>query len=1133
MEKGRGRGRRLGTKASRPPLEFAGDDEEKVSPEKVVQSKIDAFTVPDDELKSPVQISRKRDDDGDYDPEEDGDDEDDDEVVVVKQRSTGRVLRLAKRHTVDEESIALDVQLLKCGLSKADLLVMSKDDKKEMLKIFQESQQDNEVNQLQRRAFFKEADIRYEDFVLEQGKATENQQSKSDAVSAAQGAPDEEETQAPEDDFMTFGQTLDEDASRKGHDENGEDGSQHGDVEEGGMRNSPDEEETQPYELEQDLLSRMMSKKRMVSVQQVQETSENDEAIPKNKKSKIQDDDSPRPRFHFEFEENEDLPPPSPIPATLVNKRRLKQKKSKRPFLMFAPSSLSPVEYTMKIIQYFDEYFLTLREVQCGSATMLAWGDPVCEGRHMPNSLDVFTCKPVRPAVFQPGKSLFSDDEPAPPKQKTLTNMTIDDAFGFESLDEPKPSNSRADRYEKRKRHRYGEYAVIIEDDDFTRDPDFTFVRKPPPKKGRGKGQGKSSSTNKETDCVRDVAKSPVFDKSTAAGAAHSDDTLPDLNIESDDTPPLPTFHIDSNSIGFEGPAAGQSAPTAITHQRLRAGDDEESDSILKPGKGTTNANTRGVGSTKRGGNIGVGSSKSPEKMDFVEEADSWRSSAGRKRSSFLIDDNVKGRMKLALKTSCENISSSSSRENSQNEDSDKKVNIPAEKLTITRKIIRKIQSIISPATKSQEDRIQEAAVNDLNELPGGDRIVRALDYHSPQASQDLFSNDTQELDDPCPSPTFPGCPPVTFPRGSDVGTDGSKTRIKSVGNIPPGGFVTSKNEPNSEFDEPLWNLQGQDPDDALRNYPDKSDAKRTARPNRGARNKPTSQDVNDNVSAWRTRVELSDDGDPVQVQHKRPPVGRRKTAAGSASDKTRREEVGENVMEAGSSRRRLIRPPQKKRKMEAEAIAVLESEEEEEDPVPQIVEPQVDCPLCGDPYPQSRIEVHASECDGISQKNDKRLTRSSANTPERKKYPDRLQHTSRPRNQQADVRHREREAARFSSSDSDSDDPGHPLPPASLYGINTSVIPDHAPKEDLFDMARQMAVPRRARKPKPVVDGEACYICDGMFKKGKEYEEHVNRCMDAQQEQQRRIMQSFSKERSQSVDNEDGGDEPGQSGHE
>jgi hypothetical protein len=29
----------------------------------------------------------------------------------------------------------------------------------------------------------------------------------------------------------------------------------------------------------------------------------------------------------------------------------------------------------------------------------------------------------------------------------------------------------------------------------------------------------------------------------------------------------------------------------------------------------------------------------------------------------------------------------------------------------------------------------------------------------------------------------------------------------------------------------------------------------------------------------------------------------------------------------------------------------------------------QIDCPLCGDPFPQSKIELHASECDGMSHK--------------------------------------------------------------------------------------------------------------------------------------------------------------------
>jgi thiaminase len=75
---------------------------------------------------------------------------------------SGRTRRHAKRQTVDEEDLALDTRLMKCGWAMADICVMTKNDKKEMLMIVQESQQVAQVNQERRKAFCKEADINYE-----------------------------------------------------------------------------------------------------------------------------------------------------------------------------------------------------------------------------------------------------------------------------------------------------------------------------------------------------------------------------------------------------------------------------------------------------------------------------------------------------------------------------------------------------------------------------------------------------------------------------------------------------------------------------------------------------------------------------------------------------------------------------------------------------------------------------------------------------------------------------------------------------------------------------------------------------------------------------------------------------------
>jgi hypothetical protein len=548
------------------------------------------------------------------------------------------------------------------------------------------------------------------------------------------------------------------------------------------------------------------------------------------------------------------------------------------------------VEYTQNILQYFDEYFLALREAQRCSSTMLAWGESVYEGRHMAGTLDVFSSK-ARPVI-----SVSDDESAAKPKTLSLNNMTIDDAFGFDSiLDDPRPSNSRSERYERRitNRQKFDEFDDIIEQDDETLDPDFTMAPKPPPKKGKGcgKGRGKSSIINNEGNFnVLRPSKSHVFNKSD-----QSEHELPDLDpVLSDDTPPLPNYDSDSNSITFGGLADVEFA-TASEIPQVLEDDGEESDSLILPGGEWNSAGSRNAVPMEGMEDCGAKASESPEEMDVDCAADDPRHSS----RTLLIGDSTKQHIKETLQKSCGKIA----RKNSQKEKLVQKMEIPAEKFTFSKTVVKTIKSLFTSTTQSQEDAIQETTGNDSNRFIQGVETVRASDDHSLPGSHDMFSIDTQEFENPVPSPTFPGSGRSL--RDTDLKSRGNAADDILCGNSSGAGDaqVTEENS-ISENGAEQKSFEKLDLDEQFSSYLESSGANvsRAPRPKfvrshmpLGARAKRASQDTDDD--------ELLEGVHFQTKAKKKPSVCRRKNVSSSATKETHQEEEdGENVMEPGPS---------------------------------------------------------------------------------------------------------------------------------------------------------------------------------------------------------------------------------------
>ncbi|XP_013774454.1 uncharacterized protein LOC106459384 [Limulus polyphemus] len=139
------------------------------------------------------------------------------------------------------------------------------------------------------------------------------------------------------------------------------------------------------------------------------------------------------PQSKLLMENNIQVWPPSPeaVPPLQCRKRRA-ESFSLYTVPYFCPPNCDPVQHTQQILQAMESYYHHLAKVQRFSLFHRPWGQPICVGRHLPGTLDLYKRKGVsqgeddNKSIPKPLKKRFIAESDDDEHSEELPSLQVD-----------------------------------------------------------------------------------------------------------------------------------------------------------------------------------------------------------------------------------------------------------------------------------------------------------------------------------------------------------------------------------------------------------------------------------------------------------------------------------------------------------------------------------------------------------------------------------------------------------------------------------------------------------------------------------------------------------------------------------